>query len=119
MENVIMQLMNKSNDKFENNCFTSGIFIDPSKVFDTVNNQILISKLKNYWVKGKNSSWFKSYLKNRKQYLNYNNDVTYFAQIKCGVPQGTITWKHILGEHIRAVKTMLAKNIGLLYHAKP
>ena len=48
MENVIMQLMNKSNDKFENNCFTSGIFIDPSKVFDTVNNQILISKLKNY-----------------------------------------------------------------------
>ena len=34
---------------------------------DTVNHQILISKSKNYGVKGKNLSWFKSYLDNRKQ----------------------------------------------------
>ena len=39
---------------------------------------------------GKNLSWLKSYLENRKQYLNYNNDVTNLAQIKCGVPQGSI-----------------------------
>ena len=68
-----MQLLNQINDKFENNCFTSDIFI-LSKAFDIVNHQILISKLKNYGVKGKNLSWFKSYLENRKQYLNYNND---------------------------------------------
>ena len=41
-------------------------------------------------MKRKNLSWFKSYLENRKQHLNYNNDVTNFAQIKCGVPQGSI-----------------------------
>ena len=61
-----------------------------SKAFDTVDHQILISKLNNYGVKGKNLSWFKSYLENRKQYLNYSNDVTNLAQIKCGVPQGSI-----------------------------
>ena len=41
-------------------------------------------------MKGKTLSWFKSYLENRKQYLNYNNDITNLAKIKCGVPQGLI-----------------------------
>ena len=36
----------------------------------------------------KNLSWFKSYLQNFKQYLNYNNDVTNLAEIKYDVPQG-------------------------------
>ena len=85
-----MQLIDQINDKLENNCFTLDILIDLSKAFDTVDHQILISKLNNYGVKGKNLSWFKSYLENRKQYLNYSNDVTNLAQIKCGVPQESI-----------------------------
>ena len=89
-ELAIMQPTDQINDKFEKNCFTLGIFIDLSKPFDTVNHQILISKLYNYGVKGKNLSWFKSYLENRKKYLNYNNDVTTLEQIKCGVSQGSI-----------------------------
>ena len=89
-EHAIIQPIDQINDKFENNCFTLGTFIDLSKAFDTVNHPILISKLYNYGVKGKNLSWFKSYLENRKQYLNYNNDVTNLAQIKCGVSLGSI-----------------------------
>ena len=59
-----MQLIDSINDTFENNCFTSGIFIDLYKAFDTVDHQILISKLNNYGVKGKNLSWIKRYLEN-------------------------------------------------------
>ena len=86
----MMQLTDQINDTFESNGFTLGIFIDLSKAFDIVDHQILISKLNNYGVKRKNLSWFKNYLENRKQYLNYSNDVTNLAQIKCGVPQESI-----------------------------
>ena len=81
-----MQLIEQMNDKFENISFTLTIFIDLSKAFDTVNHQVLISKINNYGVKGKNLSWFKSYLEDREQYLSYNNDVTNPAEFKCGVP---------------------------------
>ena len=45
-EHAIMQLIDQINDTFENNCFAFGIFIDISKGFETVDHQILISKLK-------------------------------------------------------------------------
>ena len=45
-EHAIMQLIDQINDTFENNCFALGIFIDISKGFETVDHQILISKLK-------------------------------------------------------------------------
>ena len=50
----MMQLIDQINEKLENSCFTLGVFIDLSKAFDTANHQILISKLKNYGLKGKN-----------------------------------------------------------------
>ena len=82
-----MQRTEQMNDKFENICFTLAICIDLSKAFDTVKHQVLISKINNYEVKGRNLSWFKSYLENRKQYLNYINDITNLAEFKCGVPR--------------------------------
>ena len=61
--NAALQLIDQMNEKFKNSYFTFGIFIDLSKTFDTVNHEILISKLTNYGMKRKNLSCFKSYLK--------------------------------------------------------
>ena len=70
-------------------------FVDLSKAFDTVNHKILINKLENYGICGKNLLWFKIYLSNRKQYLEYKDSfneqkTTNLLQIKCGVPQCSI-----------------------------
>ena len=89
-EHAIIQLIDQINSSFEKNNFTLGVFIDLSKAFDTVEHHILISKLENYGVNGNNLLWFQSYLKNRKQYLDFNNKITTSSQITCGVPQGSI-----------------------------
>ena len=72
-----------------------GIFVDLSKAFDTVNHKILIKKLENYGICRKNLLWFRSYLSNRKLYLEFKDNFneqksTNLLQIKCGVPQGSI-----------------------------
>ena len=61
---------------------------------DTVDHNILLEKLSMYEVKGNNLKWFHSYLFNRKQYIEFQNDdkkvKTNSLTIKCGEPQGSI-----------------------------
>ena len=53
-----MQLIDRINNNLENNGFTLETFINFSKVFNTVDYQMLIPKLKNYGVKGNLLNWF-------------------------------------------------------------
>ena len=84
-EHAILQF---SRDIAQN--FTLGVFIDLSKAFDTVDHQILLSKLKHYGVNEKALAWLQSYLSQRKQYIENTNDIKYLLEIDCGVPQGSI-----------------------------
>ena len=89
-EHAILQLIDQINKNFEKSQYTLGILIDLTKAFDTVDHNILISKLENYGVRGVNLKWFKSYLNNRKQFISYNNSSTSYKNMTCGVPQGSI-----------------------------
>ena len=72
-EHVFIHLISKILDAFNENKYTSGIFIDLSKVSDTVGHDILLKKLDIYGIKGKNVKWFHSYLTNRKQLIKYHD----------------------------------------------
>ena len=76
-------------NSFESKQYTSRVFVDPSKAFDTVNHKSLIFKLENYGIRGKNLQVI-SYLTNRTQFKKYNNSNTSFQKIGCGVPQGSV-----------------------------
>ena len=76
---------------FEKGQFTLEVFIDLSKAFDTVNHSILLHKLELYGIKGKCLNWFKSYLKDRQQFVSlgrYENSI--YHRITCVISQGSI-----------------------------
>lgn len=70
--------------------FGCGIFIDLKKAFDTVNHDILLSKLDHYGIRNVALSWFKSYLSGSKQYVHINGVNSVTKDITCGVPQGSV-----------------------------
>ena len=65
-------------------------FLDFSKAFDTVDHNILLTKLNKYGINGMALQWFRDYLSDRTQYVTYNNYKSTKEKITCGVPQGSI-----------------------------
>ena len=67
-----------------------GIFIDLSKAFDCLTHDILLQKLSKYGIRGCELNWFESYLKDRKQYVEFEGVKSGTTLITTGVPQGSI-----------------------------
>ena len=86
---AIIEVVDKVVSAVERNESTLGIFLDISKAFDTIDHDILY-KLEYYGFRGIVLDWFKSYLKNRKQFVRYQACDSEYKNIKCGVPQGSI-----------------------------
>ena len=83
-------LINKISTSIDQNEVTVGVFLDLSKAFDTLDYQILFSKLEHYGIRGIALQWIKSYFYNRKQFVQFNKTRSPECVIKCGVPQGSI-----------------------------
>ncbi|KAK2192589.1 hypothetical protein NP493_26g03050 [Ridgeia piscesae] len=66
------------------------VFIDLQKAFDTLDHQLLCTKLEFYGIRGVAYQWIRSYLSNRTQYVSYEGHKFELLPIQCGVPQGSI-----------------------------
>jgi sarcosine oxidase/L-pipecolate oxidase len=66
------------------------VYLNLAKAFDTIDHNILITKLNQIGICGDNLKLFSSYLTNRKQCIKINNTSSPFKQIKCEGPQGTV-----------------------------
>ena len=71
------------------------IYLDLSKAFDTINHPILINKLNFYEINGKALDVFKSYLRNRAQFVEFDNCKSDILDISTGVPQGSVLGPHL------------------------
>ena len=82
--------MEKIASAIDHHCHTAGILLDFSKAFDTINHNILLSKLYHYGIRGKALEWFRSYLSDRQQFVYLNGCKSSLKPILCGVPQGSL-----------------------------
>lgn len=88
---AIHQVTEKITKALENKQKIALIMCDLSKAFDTVDHEILLSKLDHYGISGVAGSWMRSFLTGRKQRVHLNEQgVSPWETIDRGVPQGSI-----------------------------
>ena len=69
---AIMEIHENIINTLEKGSYIAGLYLDLSKAFDTVDHEILLSKLEHYGIRGPPLKWFHSYLTNRTQYTLAN-----------------------------------------------
>ena len=66
------------------------MYLDLSKAFDTLDHNILLRKLHHYGIRGIALDWFRSYLTDRKMYVDYKGITSKEHNINYGMPQGSV-----------------------------
>uniref|UniRef100_A0A671WXI2 Reverse transcriptase domain-containing protein n=1 Tax=Sparus aurata TaxID=8175 RepID=A0A671WXI2_SPAAU len=88
---ALMEFVEEITSAIENKEYAIGIFLDLKKAFDTVDHDLLLKKMHMYGVRVVALSWFGSYLENRHQYVQMNNNFkSQLQKVSCGVPQGSV-----------------------------
>ncbi len=113
-EHALLQLVNHTSTALDEKKFAIGIFLDFSKAFDTVDHDILISKLSRYGVAGTALNWFKNYLTNREQFVHLNGLSSKKSKILFGVPQGSILGHLLFLIYINDMPMMCKKFLPIL-----
>ena len=94
---------------------TVTVFLDLSKAFDTVNLDILLSKLRYYGVSGVALDLMKSYLTGRKQCVIFGEIKSNFTNTTTGIQQGSILGPLLFSIYINDLITVSEKFNFLMY----
>ena len=67
------------------------VLLDLSAVFDTIDHQVLLNRLRlsSVWIRGNALKWKASYLSDRTQRVSFENSLSHSRYLSCGVPQGS------------------------------
>jgi len=85
------------------------IMLDLSSAFDFVDHDVLLSRLEQcIGLRGTVLDWFRSFLSNRKFYVNIGNHSSTEAQVTCGVPQGSTLAPLLFSLYILPIVTCLS-----------
>ena len=86
---AIIEFLNHIYEKIDRKEKMITVFLDLSKVFETVNHSILLNKLHHYGIRGPAHRWFSSYLSSRSQFVQCGSSNSDEAMVQLGVPQGS------------------------------
>ena len=85
-----LELTDRTRHEIDQKKIPFSVFLDLSKAFDTLNHSILLTKLKYYGIKYTPLDWFRSYLTQRLQYVEYDGIPSSTREIEISVPQCSI-----------------------------
>ena len=86
----ILKSINKLFGQLKKHKIPINFYIDLSKAFDSLLHDILLDKLTHYGITGTTNKFIKSYLCNRKQFVQIGDIESKMRPVTTGVPQGSI-----------------------------
>ena len=112
---AIISMVEKVNQALDFGKVLVGIFLDLKKAFDTVDHTIIVDKLFKYGIRGNIFNWFKSYLSNRKQYVNWQGRYSVIETVSCGVPRGSILGPLLFILYVNYLSKVSNKIVSILF----
>ena len=89
-ELATLELMDRNVNCMNQNSCPINIYLDLSKAFDSLNYEILLSKLQYYGLQANALLLLKNYLYERSQYVQIENVKSCSHPVSCGIPQGSV-----------------------------
>lgn len=106
-------ILNMVHNQFKQNNLAGVVGLDIAKAFDTVDRNILLSKLQNNFKIDKN--WFASYINDRQQYVSIHNLDSSIMSTTAGISQGGGVSGIIFSMMINDLPSHLSNNQMTLY----
>ena len=115
MHNFIAEI-EKNLTKIDNKeMIVSSLFIDLKKAFDTVNIDILLTKLEHYRVGNVAINWFRSYFLNRDIKTVFGGEVSDTKHLEIGVPQGSCLGPLLFSIYVNDMYMSVPNAVAILF----